>query len=100
VPPDRWPWWVRLTGMPRDSRWLSEVLDARVPFVELRRTIQAWRDIGGEGASIVYERNGQWHDVGNAFADAEIRRPMPFWERRLLAFRAVQEDGEESACRW
>jgi len=100
VLPDRWPWWVRLSGSPRDPRWLSEVPGARVPFVEVRRTFQSWRAMGVQSASIEYERNGDEHAVRDAFADAEIMRPMPFWERKLLAFRAVQDDGEESACRW
>jgi hypothetical protein len=99
VPPERWPWWVALTGIP-NSRWLSELPGARVPFAEVRRTIQAWKQMGGEHASIVYERGGHRYEVPDAFADPELMRPLSFWERKLFAFRAVQEDGQESDCRW
>jgi hypothetical protein len=99
VRPDRWPWWVRLTGR-HNARWRAEVPGARVPFMEVRRILQAWNVIGVEAASIVYERRGRWRDVADAFADPELMQPLSFWERRLLAFRAVQEDGEESICRW
>jgi hypothetical protein len=50
--------------------------------------------------SIAYERKGQWYESPDAFADAELMRPLSFWERKLMAFRAVQDDGEESKCRW
>ncbi len=90
---------MRLTGIP-DSRWVADVPGVRVPFFEVRRTLQAWRASGGRGASIVYERDGERHSVADAFADTGVMRPMSFWERRFLAFRPVQEDGEESACRW
>jgi len=99
VPPDRWSWWARLTGIPA-SRWVSDVPGVRVPFFEVRRTLQAWRASGGHSASIVYERHGERHNVPDAFADEEMMRPMSFWERRFLAIRPVQEDGEESECRW
>jgi hypothetical protein len=56
--------------------------------------------MGGEHASIVYERGGHRYEVPDAFADPELMRPLSFWERKLFAFRAVQEDGQESDCRW
>jgi hypothetical protein len=103
VPPAEWPWWVRLGGGPqwlrRNSRWLSEI-PARVPFEELRRTLWLWRAAGITGISIVYEHDGRRHEEDDAFAVVEIARPMPLWERKLMAFRAVEDDGQESTCRW
>lgn len=104
VPPERWPLWARLAGgerwVRRNSRWLSELPDARVPFTEVRRTLQLWRDIGFRNISIAYERNGEWRTTADAIRDPELMRPLAFWERMLMAFRAVQDDGEASTCRW
>lgn len=104
VPPKRWSWWVRLAGgqrwVRRNSRWLSDMPDARVPFTELRRTIQLWKAVGFTNVSVAYERGGEWRVVPDAFADADLMEPMPAWERKLMAFRAVEDDGLESSCRW
>ena len=104
TPPESWPWWVQVAGgerwVRRNSRWVSALPDARVPFAELRRTLQLWRKIGFTGVSLDYERQGERRMVEDAFADADLMRPMPLWERKLLAFRAVEDDGFESSCRW
>jgi hypothetical protein len=104
VPPGNFPWLVRLAGggrwVRRNGRWLREVPGVRVPFAEVRRTLQLWRDIGFTRVSIAYERQGHWYESPDAFADAELMRRLSFWERKLMAFRAVQDDGEESKCRW
>ena len=86
--------------MRRNARWLAEVPDARVPFAEVRRTLQLWRDVGVTHVSIVYERQDIRYDVADAFSDPTLMRSLTFWERKLMAFRAVQEDGEASECRW
>ena len=62
--------------------------------------IQLWRDIGFSSVSVGYERGGQQRLVPDAFADPELMQPRPVWERKLMAFRAVDEDGMESSCRW
>jgi hypothetical protein len=104
VPPPKLPLLVRLAGgerwVRRNSRWLREISDTRVPFMEARRTLQLWRDIGVTGVSIAYERNGKRYQTGDAFSDPELMRPLSFWERKLTAFRAVQDDGQEAECRW
>jgi hypothetical protein len=104
TPPQTWPWWVRFRGgdrwVRRNSRWVSELPNARVPFAELRRTLQLWREIGFSGVSVSYERQGRHRLVEDAFADAELMQPLPIWERTLMAFRAVDEDGLASSCRW
>lgn len=86
--------------MRRNSRWVSELPNARVPFAELRRTLQLWREIGFRGVSVSYERDGRRRSVEDAFADVDLMEPMPVWERTLLAFRVVDEDGVPSSCRW
>jgi len=104
TPPDRWPLWVRIAGgerwVRRNSRWVADLPDARVPFTELQRTLQLWRDIGFSRVSLGYERRGQWRVIADAFADAELMQPLPLWQRKLMAFRAIDEDGSESSCRW
>jgi hypothetical protein len=102
--PPEWPLRVRLRGgdrwVRRNSRWVSELPGVRVPFTEVRRTLQLWREIGFSAVSIGYERGGAWRMVEDAFADEELMRPMPLWERTLMAFRAVDDDGVPSSCRW
>jgi hypothetical protein len=104
APPPKLPLLVQLAGgerwVRRNSRWLRELWDTRVPFMEARRTLQLWREIGFTGVSIAYERNGKRYETGDAFSDPELMRPLSFWERKLMAFRAVQDDGQESECRW
>ena len=102
--PDTWPWWVRLGGgerwVRRNARWVNALPNTRVPYAELRRTLQLWRDIGFTRVSLGFERAGKFQRVEDAFQDADLMRPMPLWERKLMAFRAVDDDGLESACRW
>ncbi len=91
--------WASLTGY-SNVRWGNEVPNARVPFDEVRRIAQSWRALGVPSAAIVYERNGQRHEVADVFADSAIRRPLPFVVRKLFAYRAVEADEKESRCRW
>lgn len=104
TPPPSWPWWVRFRGgdrwVRRNSRWVSELPQARVPFAELRRTLQLWKEIGFTGVTVGYERRGEWRLVQDAFADPELMSPLPLWERKLMAFRAVDDDGLAASCRW
>jgi len=103
-PPEPWPWWVRVLGgerwVRRNSRWVRGLPNVRVPFTEVRRTLQLWREIGYTRVSISYERGGRRQLVDDAFVDPELMQPMPFWERKLMAFRAVDDDERESTCRW
>jgi hypothetical protein len=102
--PERLPLRIQLMGarrwMRRNSRWLSEVPGVRIPFAEVRRTLQLWEQTGFTRLSIGYERGGQRFIAADASSDPELMRPLSFWERKLLAFRAIQDDGEESRCRW
>jgi hypothetical protein len=103
-PPARWPLRIRLLGGGRrvygNANWLEEVPGARVPLAELRRIVQFWRDAGLRNIEVGYERNGELHVSEDPYSDPVLVAPMPFWERRLMAYRAVQDDGQESACRW
>ncbi len=103
-PPGTWPAWIRLVGgtgwLRRNARWLDEGPGARVPFTEVRRCLHLWRAAGMTELSIEYERGGKRYVLEDAFADPEISRPLPWWERKLFAFRAVEDDGQESRCRW
>jgi hypothetical protein len=104
VLPEQWPWWVRLAGgsrwVDRQARWLAEAPGTRVPFAEVRRALQLWREIGVTHVALVYEHHGERYTTADAFSAPALMRPLSFWERRLMAFRAVQDDGEASACRW
>jgi hypothetical protein len=71
-----------------------------VPLVEVRRTVQLWRDMGFRDLDVAYERAGETRTPEDPYTDPELARPLPGWTRTLMAFRAVPEDGEASACRW
>jgi hypothetical protein len=104
VLPEKWPLWVRLAGgnrwVDRQARWLYETPGTRVPFIEVRRALQLWQAIGVTNVALVYEHHGAQYETADAFAEPAFMRSLSFWERRLMAFRAVQDDGEGSACRW
>jgi hypothetical protein len=104
VGPTEYPLRVQLAGgerwIRRNSRWLQEIPEHRVPFMEMKRTLQLWRDIGYTSVVLAYERQGALHEVNDAFRSSELMRPLTFWERKFMAFRAVQDDGQESECRW
>ena len=51
-------------------------------------------------ATVVFERNGERQVVQDAYADAEIMRPMPWLERKLFSYRVVDPDGMPARCRW
>lgn len=103
VAPDEWPWWVRLNGGPahlrRQAQWLPSLPGARLPFFELRRTVQLWQDAGITQIAVDYERDGKRYQLG-VLADPAVMQRLSWWEQRLMAFRAVQEDGQPSVCRW
>ena len=61
---------------------------------------QGWKEIGFTGVTVGYERRGEWRRVQDAFADPELMSPLPLWERKLMAFRAVDDDGLAASCRW
>jgi hypothetical protein len=104
VPPEDFPLLVQLAGgerwLRRNSRWIRDLPEARVPFMELQRTLQLWRAVGFTMVAITYERNGKRYDLEDAFSDPELMRPLSFWERKLMAFRAVHDGREEAKCRW
>jgi hypothetical protein len=97
--PPHWPWWSVATGH-SDPRWRAEIPGARIPFSEIRRIVQNWHDLGVPTATVVFERNGERQVVQDAYADAEIMRPMPWLERKLFSYRVVDPDGMPARCRW
>lgn len=95
----RRPFRLRFVG-DGSPRWRQDLPAARVPFVELQRTVQRWKDVGIDSASIAYERGGKRFDIEKAFADSALMHPLNFFERNFMAFRAVPPDGSPSPCRW
>jgi hypothetical protein len=85
--------------LPPYPRWFKE-LPIRVPFAEIRRAFLQRKDLGLSNASIIYKRSERLYQVKNVFEDPEIMKPSNFFEKKFLAFRAVQNDGEVSQCRW
>lgn len=84
----------------RQSRWISEGPPVRIPWLELRRTVLLWQDAGIHGVRIAYVRDDVPHLVHDATADPVLAAPLPWWQRHLLAFRAVDSRRGTDACRW
>ncbi|MBN3458940.1 hypothetical protein JNN96_33415 [Mycobacterium sp. DSM 3803] len=87
-------------GDSRRSRWMAEDPPVRIPWLELRRTVLLWRDAGLTGVRIAYLRDDLPHVVDDATADPVLAAPLPWWQRHLLAFRAVDSGWGADACRW
>jgi hypothetical protein len=62
--------------------------------------LQLWKRLGFTDATLLYERGDEIIAPHDPFEDPELMRPIPWWRRTLYAWRAVQDDGEPSECRW
>lgn len=82
------------------ARWISEEPPVRIPWLELRRTVLLWQSAGVDGIRIAYLRAGLPHVVQDAIADPVLAAPLPWWQRHLLAFRAVDSGLGADYCRW
>ncbi|OMC30577.1 hypothetical protein A5740_16285 [Mycobacterium sp. GA-1841] len=89
-----------LTYLRRQARWVSEDPPVRIPWLELRRSVLLWRDAGLDGIGLAYVRDGVSHMADDAVSDAALAAPLPWWQRHLLAFRAVDSGWGAEACRW
>lgn len=89
-----------VTYLQRQSRWISEPPPVRIPWLELRRTVLLWQAAGIDGVRIGYLRDGVRHLVPDAIADPVLGAPLPWWQRHLLAFRAVDSGFGPDTCRW
>ena len=68
--------------------------------VGAKATLRIGTTLGCTQVALIDERQHVWYDIADAFADRVLMQSLPCWERWFLAFRAVQEDGEASECRW
>ena len=53
---------------------------------------------GAEGVALELERGGEVRRWTNAERDPELARPPPFWQARVLHFRAIPAEGRMT-CR-
>lgn len=88
------------TAVRRQTRWMSEDPPVRIPWLELRRTVLLWQDAGLNGIRIAYLHDGPPRVVNDAITDPVLAAPLPWWQRHLLAFRAVDSGWGADACRW
>ena len=84
----------------RQTRWLNEDPPVRIPWLELRRAVLLWQRAGIGGIRIAYLRDGERRVVDDATVDPVLSAPLPWWQRQLLAFRAVDSGWGPDACRW
>lgn len=83
-----------------ESQWAMETPPTTIPWLELRRTVAAWRDGGVSNIHLEFQRGGVSHVVDNALTDPELSAPLPWWQHRLLAFRALTSADGPDICRW
>jgi hypothetical protein len=71
-----------------DDPGLRAYVDQRfdIPFLQLRAYLS-----GHPTAAITYERGGQQHALAHASDDPELVRPVPDWQQKLEAFRALDQ---------
>lgn len=89
-----------VTYLLRQSRWMSEDPPVRIPWLELRRSVKLWQDAGITGVRIAYLHGGPPRVVDDATKDPVLAAPMPWWQRHLLAFRAIDSGSGADICRW
>ncbi|WP_166907686.1 hypothetical protein [Mycobacterium sp. DL440] len=89
-----------LTYLRRQLRWMSEDPPVRIPWLELRRSVMLWQDAGISGVRIAYLHDGPPRVVDDATQDPVLGAPLPWWQRHLLAFRAVDSGWGADICRW
>jgi hypothetical protein len=89
-----------VTALSRQTRWMDEDPPVRIPWLELRRTVLLWKDAGITGVRIAYLRDGPPQVVNDATNDPVLAAPLPWWQRHLLAFRAVASGSGADICRW
>lgn len=90
----------RETELLADPPWTDEKPPITVPWLELRRIVAQWRDAGVANVHLEYQRAAASHVVDNAFTHPELGAPLPWWQRRLLAFRAISSGDGPDICRW
>jgi len=84
----------------RKLEWAAEQPPITVPWLELRRAVAQWRAVGVSGARLEFEHAGVRRSVQDALTDPELSTPPPWWERHLLAFRAMDSGEGRDLCRW
>lgn len=89
-----------MTALSRQTRWMNEDPPVRVPWLELRRTVLLWKEAGITGVRIAYLHGGPPRVVDDATEDPVLAAPLPWWQRHLLAFRAVDSGSGADICRW
>lgn len=89
-----------MTALSRQTRWMNEEPPVRIPWLELRRTVLLWKDAGITGIRIAYLHDGPPRVVDDATKDHVLAAPLPWWQRHLLAFRAVDSGSGADICRW
>ncbi len=82
------------------SKWLRERTAVTVPWLELRRVVGRWNDASIHPVRVDYLRNGTPYSAPDATSDPELGRPLPWWQRTLLAFRAIDSGDGPDHCRW
>ncbi|MFN6544922.1 hypothetical protein [Mycolicibacterium nivoides] len=89
-----------MAALSRQTRWMNEDPPVRIPWLELRRTVLLWKDAGITGVRIAYLHSGPPQVVNDATNDPVLAAPLPWWQRHLLAFRAVDSGSGADICRW
>jgi hypothetical protein len=80
--------------------WLNEKPPVTVPLLEVRRVVALWRDEGLHGVRVEYLRNGTPQVATDAITDPVLSAPPSWWQRHLLAFRAIDSGLGANICRW
>lgn len=80
--------------------WLNEKPPVTVPLLEVRRVVALWREEGLHGVRVEYLRNGAPKVATDAITDPVLSARPSWWQRHLLAFRAIDSGLGANICRW
>lgn len=75
---------IEATNDPRLALYVNRRYD--LPFLQLRAYLS-----DRPSASLIYQRGGQRHVASPASTDPALVRPVPGWQRKVQAFRAVDQ---------
>ena len=86
-------------GMARTD-WLEETPPVTVPLLEVRRVVALWQEEGLHGIRVEYLRDGVPRVAADAITDPVLSVRPSWWQRNLVAFRAIDSGLGANICRW
>jgi hypothetical protein len=100
--------WSSHQGSEEECRSIGSTLRCthpgqRVPFFELKRWTSEHRGPDGEPLQVTFVRDGRVHHLspdGDPALARSLYTPHPYWLKKLVGLRHVQQPTEAMRCKW